>query len=293
MRHRLLGLVLACVSLVAAGCDFHLTNPPGPAPLRYRDEVFADVTRTNGIAFGSAVDQTGTTVTLRLDKYEPTGDTATARPAIVWVHGGGFSSGSRTSAEIVDEATVFARNGYVNVSIDYRLYSGGCAPVTAGCLTAITQAKWDAQAAVRYLRANAASLRVDPDRIAIAGTSAGAITALNVGYGPEDVGDSGNPGFSSRVRAAVSLSGAHILTTPNAGEAAALLFHGDADALVPYQWAVNTQTAAEAAGLVVNFTTWPGEGHVPYVQHRQQILDQTRNFLYWTLDLANAQQNLP
>lgn len=293
MRHRLIGLFLACVSLVAAGCDFNLMAPSGPAPLRYRDEVFANVTRTNSIVFGSAVDQTGATVTLRLDKYEPTGDTATARPAIVWVHGGAFSTGSRTSPEIVDEATIFARKGYVNVSIDYRLWSGGCFPPTTQCLTAITHAKWDAQAAVRYLRANAASLKVDPNRIAIAGTSAGAITALNVGYGPEDVGTSGNPGFSSRVRAAVSLSGSAVLTTPNPGEAPALLFHGDADPLVSYQAAVNTVNAAEAAGLIVNFTTWPGEGHVPYVQHRQQILDQTRNFLYWTLDLAHAQQNVP
>ena len=293
MRHRLLGLFLACVSLVAAGCDLNLLTPSGPAPLRYRDEVFTNVTRTNAIVFGSAVDQTGTTVTLRLDKYEPTGDTATARPAIVWVHGGGFSSLNRTSPELVDEATVFAQKGYVGVSIDYRLWSGGCFPVTAQCVTAIIQAKEDAQAAVRYLRANAAALKVDPNRIAIAGTSAGAITALNVGYGPEDVGNSGNPGFPSTVKAAVALSGAAIATTPNPGEAAALLFHGDADPLVPYQWAVNTVNAANAAGLQVNLTTWPGEGHVPYAQHRQQILDQTRNFLYWTLDLAHAQQNVP
>jgi acetyl esterase/lipase len=286
-------LLLACLALVAAGCDFNLMNPPGTAPLRYRDDVFANVTRTNGIVFGSAVDQTGATVTLRLDKYEPTGDTATQRPAIVWVHGGGFSSLSRTSPEIVDEANAFARKGYVNVSIDYRLWPDGCAPVTQQCLTAITQAKEDAQAAVRYLRANAAGLKVDPNRIAVAGTSAGAITALNVAYGPESVGNSGNPGFPSTVRAAVSLSGAALLTSPNAGEAPALLFHGDADPLVPYQWALNTVNAAEDAGLVVNLTTWPGEGHVPYTNHRQQILDQTRNFLYWMLDLEHAQQNVP
>jgi acetyl esterase/lipase len=255
--------------------------------------VFANVTRTNAITFGSAVDQTGATVTLQLDKYEPTGDTATARPAIVWVHGGGFSGLSRTSAEIVDEATVFARRGYVNVSIDYRLWSGGCFPPTNQCLTAITQAKEDAQAAVRWLRANAASLKVDPNRIAIGGTSAGAITALNVAYGPESVGNSGNPGFSSKVQAAVSLSGAAVLTTPNRGEAPALLFHGDTDPLVSYTAATNTVSAAESAGLIVHLTTWPGEGHAPYVQHRQQILDETGNFLYWTLGLQDAQQNLP
>jgi acetyl esterase/lipase len=293
MRHRSLRLVLACVLLAVAGCDINLLNPSGPAPLRYRDNVFANVTTTNGIVYGSAVDQSGATVQLVLDKYEPAGDTAASRPAIVWVHGGGFSPGlGRNSPEIVDEATTFAKKGYVGVSIDYRL-GGGCIPPTTRCAVSIVHAKWDAQAAVRFLRAKAAEWKIDPNRIAIAGTSAGAITALNVAYGPEDVGDSGNPGFSSKVRAAVSLSGAAITTGPNAGEAPALLFHGTADNLVPYQWAVDTVEAARAAGLLVNFTTWQGEGHVPYVQHQQQILDQTRNFLYWALDVAHAPQNVP
>ncbi|HEY3140234.1 MAG TPA: carboxylesterase family protein, partial [Acidimicrobiales bacterium] len=225
---------------------------------------------------------------LRLDMYRPTGDTVVGRPAIVWVHGGGFSGGSKTSPEIVDEANVFAKKGYVNVSINYRLWSGGCFPPTPQCLTAIVDAKHDAQAAVRFLRANATLYGVDPNRIAVAGTSAGAITAMNVGFGPEDVGDSGNPGFPSTVRAGVSLSGAAVLTEPNAGEAAALLFHGTADPLVDYQAAVNTRDNAVAVGLQAFLTTWEGEGHVPYTNHRTQILDQTRNFLYWTLDLGNA-----
>jgi len=289
MRRRL-GLLLAGISLLAAGCDLHLLVPDGPAPLRYRDEVFGAVTTTGGVPFGSAVDQTGQNVTLLLDVYQPTGDTVQGRPAIVWVHGGGFSQGTRTSQEIVQEATAFAKKGYVNVSIDYRLWEGGCFPVTAQCVTAIVDAKHDAQAAVRFLRANAATYRIDPTRIAVAGTSAGAITALNVAYGPEDVGTSGNPGFPSTVRGAVSLSGAAILTQPNPGEASALLFHGTADPLVPYQSAVNTVNAATAAQLKVFLTTWEGEGHVPYAAHRTQIIDQTTNFLYWTLDLPHAPQ---
>jgi acetyl esterase/lipase len=288
MRRRLTVLLVACLSLALAGCDLHLLQPPGPAPLRYRDEVFSAVSTTSNVTFGSAVNQNGQNVTLQGDIYQPTGDTVTARPAIVWVHGGGFSGGSKTSPEIVDEATVFGKKGFVGFSINYRLWSGGCFPPTTQCLTAIVDAKHDAQAAVRFLRRNAGTYRIDPNRIAIAGTSAGAITALNVGYGPEDVGTSGNPGFPSTVRAAVSLSGGAVLTTPNAGEAPALLFHGDADNLVAYQSAVNTVNNARSAGLQAFLTTWPGEGHVPYVAHRAQILEQTTNFLWWTMGLANA-----
>jgi acetyl esterase/lipase len=274
--------------LFLAGCDLHLLRPEGPAPLRYRDEVFANVTRTNDLIYGSAVDQTGTTVTLRLDMYRPTGDIVDARPAIVWIHGGGFSQGSRTSPEIVEQANLFARKGYVVVSISYRLYGPGCFPVTQGCLDAIIDAKEDAQAAVRFLRANADTYDVDPTRLATAGTSAGAITALNVGYGPDQPGNSGNPGFDSSVRGAVSLSGGALLTNPNPGEAKALMFHGTADNIVPYQWAVNTLNNAKAQGLDAFLTSWEGEGHVPYGAHRAQIQEQTTNFLYWTLDVANA-----
>jgi acetyl esterase/lipase len=288
---RLLVLVVAVVSLVTAGCDLRLWVPSGTAPLRYRDEVFTGVTKTADVVYGSVVSRPGPTVSLKLDVYQPTGDTVVGRPAIVWVHGGSFSSGDKTSPELVDEANTFAKKGYLNVSINYRLMPGGCSASspTANCVTAIIDAKHDAQAAVRFLRANAAAYHVDPNRIAIGGTSAGAITALNVGYDPTEVGDSGNPGFSSNVGAAVSLSGARLLGAPDAGDAPAMLFHGTADPLVPYAWATNTVDTAHAAGLVAYLTTWDGAGHVPYVQHRTEIIDQTTNFLYWSLNLLATQ----
>ena len=173
--------------------------------------------------------------------------------------------------------------GYVNASINYRLEPGGCtaSSPTANCITAIQEALADAQTAVRFLRTNAATYGIDPSRIAIGGSSAGAITALNVGFSTAE-----DP--TAAVGAAVSLSGAFLGTTIDAGDAPSLLFHGTADPIVPYQWAVNTHNAALAAGLDSFLTSWAGAGHVPYVQHRTEILDQTTNFLYWELDLANA-----
>jgi predicted esterase len=260
-------------------------SPPGPAPLRYRDLVFPNVTTTSNVVYGSAVNNSGQTVTLRLDVYEPTGDTVIERPAIVWVHGGSFCCGDKTSAEIVDEATTFAKKGYFNVSINYRLEPGGCtasAP-TSTCIIAIQEALADAQTAVRFLRTNEAVYGIDETRIAIGGSSAGAITALNVGFS-----SSGDP--TAAVGGAVSLSGANLLTAIDSGDAPSLLFHGTSDVVVPYQWALNTRNQAIASGLDSFLTSWAGAGHVPYVQHRTEILDQTTNFLYWELDLANAAQ---
>jgi predicted esterase len=263
----------------------HMT-PPGAAPLRYRDAVFSNVTLTSNVTYGSALNASNQTVTLQLDIYEPTGDTVTERPAIVWVHGGSFCCGDKTSPELIDEANTFAKKGYFNVSINYRLEPGGCTSVTSTCLIAIREAQEDAKTAVRFLRTNAALYGLDETRIAIGGSSAGAITALNVGFTSSE-----DP--PSAVGGAVSLSGAAILAgggSIGAGDAPSLLFHGTADPLVPYQWAVNTWTSANNAGLDSFLTTWTGAGHVPYVQHRTEILDQTTNFLYGELDLATAAQ---
>lgn len=284
-------LLVVLVAFGASGCIENVA-PPGAGPLRYRDAVFSDVTTTEAIVYGAAVNELGDTQQLLLDLYEPTGDTAPARPAVVWIHGGSFRTGTRTSPELVDEATTLGRQGYVSASISYRLSAVGCAAGAASvsCLGEIIDAKHDAQAAVRFLRAHAAEYRIDPNRIAVAGTSAGAITALNVAYGADDPGTSGNPGPSSAVQAAVSLSGAAILTQPDPGEAPALLFHGTADFLVPYAWGKATAETAQSEGLIGDLVTWEGDGHVPYVKHRDEILEKTSNFLYWTLDLEHAAQ---
>jgi acetyl esterase/lipase len=282
MPTRRLVPLLALLAIVLAGCDWPNISPPGAAPVRYRDPVFNSVTVTSNLTYGSAVNLEGQTIPLQLDMYQPSGDTVTARPAIVWVHGGSFCCGDKTSAELVDEATTFSKEGYLNVSINYRLESPGCSGNLSNCGVAIEEAATDAQAAVRFLRTNATTYRIDPNRIAIAGSSAGAITALNVGYSSSE-----DP--SARVRAVVSLSGAQLLVgTISPGDAPALDFHCTTDSTVAYSGAVKTINAATAQGLDAFLESWNETCHVPYTEHRQQILDQSRNFLWWEMDLTNA-----
>jgi predicted esterase len=282
MRLRRLLPLVALFAIIAAGCELPNITPPGSGQVRYRDQVFDAVTVTNNVTYGSAVNLSGQTITLQFDMYQPTGDTVTSRPAIVWVHGGSFCCGSRTSPELVDEATTYSKEGYLNVSIDYRLESPGCSGSSSNCVPAIQEAATDAQTAVRFLRTNAATYGIDPNRIAIGGSSAGAITALNVGYSSSE-----DP--SASVRAAVSLSGAQLVVgTISPGDAPALDFHCTTDPLVPYQWAVNTINEAKAQGLDAFLESWNETCHVPYTEHRQQILDQSRNFLWWEMDLAHA-----
>lgn len=299
LRWKTLAGLLASVIAVSVLVGCTVPRPPGASPLRYRDQVFNSVNVTHDLQYGSAPDNNGNPVALKLDLYQPSGDTQTKRPAVVWVHGGSFCCGDKTSPEIVDEANTFAKLGYVAVSINYRLLApaGSCSGSTAGsstCVTAALEAKHDAQAAVRWLRAKATTYRIDPGRIGIGGSSAGAITATLVGLFSEDTGSSGNPGFPSTVGGFVSLSGG----LPGgvfagAGDAPGVLFHGTADPVVPYQWSADTAAAMLNSGVAAFLEPLDGAGHVPYAQFRDLILSQSDYFFYSVLDLAHAQGQPP
>lgn len=98
--------------------------------------------------------------------------TKKARPAVVWIHGGGLINGHRESvpAQVRD----FARsNGYVLVSLDYRLAPESKIPAILS----------DIEEAFRWMRGEgAARFGIDPDRIAVSGGSAGGFLTLCAGF---------------------------------------------------------------------------------------------------------------
>jgi acetyl esterase/lipase len=98
-----------------------------------------------------------------LDVFAPASTgTARALPLVVWVHGGGWLSGSKS--DVANYAKIIAAKGYVVASVDYSLAPGATFP------TPVRQIN----AALNYLTANAQRLRIDPQRIVLAGDSAGA-----------------------------------------------------------------------------------------------------------------------
>jgi dipeptidyl aminopeptidase/acylaminoacyl peptidase len=284
MPRSLVALVLGATLL--AGCT--VPRPPGDGQLRYRDQVFGAATVTNDLTYGSAPGADGNPVALKLDLYQPTGDTIAKRPALVWVHGGGFTSGDKASGRA--RATFFARLGYVAVSINYRLLSpGGCAGDSDSdiCRNAAIAAQHDAQAAVRWLRANAATHRIDPGRIAMAGGSAGAVTSVLAATHSEDPGTSGNPGYPSTIRGAVSVSGG-VPTNEliDSGDAPTLFIHGTEDAVVPFDWALQNAAALYNAGVFTVLEPLEGAGHGLNADYRQLIDEQSSYFLYYALGLG-------
>jgi acetyl esterase/lipase len=91
-------------------------------------------------------------------------------PALVWIHGGGWTGGTKNEARAKNVCGTLAAAGYVAVSIDYQLGAGAWPTNLHDCKNA-----------VRFLRAHAATYRLDPNRIAVAGGSAGGHLAGSIG----------------------------------------------------------------------------------------------------------------
>lgn len=262
---------LVAVSIVAAlgACASSTTVPPDDVrgDTRYVDTVFNAATTQTGIAYGASVPAGGTSASpLLLDLYTPTGDTAAARPVLVWIHGGGFVSGTRTDGQIPRLARSMALRGYVSVSISYRLRSPSA--FNADPTSGIRDAVHDARAAVRWVRANSVALKLDTTRIAVVGSSAGGVTALFAAY--DDAwgeGASGNPGFSSDFVAVVSFWGslpAAADSVMQAGEPPLLIFHGTEDMTIPFFEAEQLVARALQVGLTHRLVTLTGQGHAAW-----------------------------
>jgi para-nitrobenzyl esterase len=280
-------VAFALGATLLTGCT--VPRPPGDGALRYRDQVFSAVTTTTDLTYGSAPDDNGNSVTLKLDLYQPAGDTIAKRPALVWVHGGGFTMGDKSSGRAM--ATFFAKLGYVAVSINYRLLSpdgcGGNPNPTPLCQHAALEAQHDAQAAVRWLRANAATYRIDTGRIAMGGASAGAVTSVLAATHSEDPGTSGNPGYPSNIRAAVSVSGGMPTNDLiDAGDSPTLFIHGTEDHVVPYVWAVQNAAAMYNLGIFTVLEAIEGAGHGLAADYGQLIDEQSDYFLWFAMDLG-------
>jgi len=209
---------------------------------------------------------------LLLDLYRPEGDgVGDGLPVVIVIHGGGFTGGSRTDVGPVRIARGLAERGIVAASIDYRL--GGQRPVPSARVdglvealphndlsTGIAVAVDDTLTAVAYLTEHADELGIDPDRLGLVGSSAGAITADHVGYVLDDHDIAG-----PHVTFVGSLWGG-IYVPPGVeqvgeGEPALFAVHGDADDRVPVRRSDDLVARARAMGLHVEYHRIAGAGH--------------------------------
>jgi acetyl esterase/lipase len=200
-------------------------------------------------------------------------------PVVVFIHGGGWRTGDRSMLRHAVYSV--AQQGCAGVTVQYRFAPSHAFPAQLD----------DVKDAVRFVREHAKEWKIDPDRVATFGGSAGAHLALLLAT----TGDEDEAGkTSTAVRAAVSIAGPVDLTkrfpdasrhmvedllgqgrkgdreaqeraSPlfhlDAGDPPVLLIHGTKDELVPYDQATAFKEACEAAGVKAELFTIPGGGH--------------------------------
>lgn len=270
-------VVLRCILLwgcmmVVAGTAVAQTQPAVPN----------DVELTRDIVFGKGG---GRELKLHLARSKKQG--SAKAPAIVWIHGGGWSGGSRDGG--VGNLIQWARRGYVAASIEYRLSGEAKFPAQIE----------DCKCAIRFLRANAEKYGIDPDRVGVAGHSAGGHLAALLGTSgdlKELEGTGGSPAFSSKVQAVCTLSGpadfvgwgksvhpavrgllgARVEDVPAMAALASpvthvkktdppfLIIHGDQDDVVPVTQGRAMHAALEKVGAKTTLIIMEGAKHFPY-----------------------------
>lgn len=231
-----------------------------------------------------------------LDIYLPEQPGEKPQPLLVWIHGGGWSGGSKSERAYIGQVA----RGYIFASIEYRFSQKAIFPAQAQ----------DCQAAIRWLRANAKKYNIDPDHIGVGGASAGGHLVALLGTsggkkafppigGNEDQSDrvqavcdifgpanfytvvtqatedknvknifkwnNGDP-YSRLIAAKVgedrekcdAVSPTHYVSKDNPPF---LILHGDRDALVPFAQSEELTALLKKAGVDVTLQRIPGAGH--------------------------------
>lgn len=214
----------------------------------------------------------------KLDLYLPHGPDRKDRPAVVFIHGGGFTGGDKAEYRSSSVSADLARAGYVVVSCNYVLGAKTKEGVWPQNLA-------DCREAVRWVRKHAKELGVNPDKLAVAGGSAGGYLALMVGLSDDKTGPGGDPqaAVSAKVAAVIDMYGVVNFSKHGKGDvpgvAAAqqatylpeqqcdrtdppvLILHGDADTTVDIQQSKDMAVALAAAKLDHELIVIAGAGH--------------------------------
>lgn len=228
----------------------------------------------------------------KLDAYLPSPEFPRPRPAVIFIHGGGWSGGSKSDDRSREFCTALAGRGYVAFSIDYLLNkaSKDGAGKTRFDSVAWPQNFLDCKTTVRFVRKNAAEFGVDPARIAVMGASAGAHLALLVAstkdsgqwnkgglypdesntvsaviefYGRCDVTQDRRPHFAGATpeETEANVVAASPLTHITAGMPPVLAVQGDADTIVPVGYGRRLAARLKELDVPCEYIEIPGAGH--------------------------------
>lgn len=181
-------------------------------------------------------------VELHLDKYiDSRIEDKEKRPVMIYVHGGGFSMGSRINALQIKYNKHFASQGFVSISIDYRkALVAGQQPDQESVLQAVSFATEDLIDATAFILSKSEEWNIDPNKIIISGGSAGAVTCLHAEYeicSGSDLAQNLPEGFN--YAGIISHAGSLVIPQDTViwkkDPCPMLLMHGDIDQAVPFE----------------------------------------------------------
>ena len=244
--------------------------------LSAQEKLQQKVKVTRDVEYGRAGDRS-----LKLDVYQPAKRAADQLPVIVWIHGGGWRNGNKSSGRRL--IPFVATGNYVGISVGYRLSGEALWPAQIH----------DCKAAIRWIRANAKKHGIDPERIGLWGSSAGGHLVSLLGTSSDAKaleGKNGSPEATTRVKCVVDYCGPSELTVfkhvrldqlfgkpfkerQAAAKAASpatyvtkddppfLIVHGTKDRTVPISQAELLHKKMKKAGVDVTFVKMEGGGH--------------------------------
>lgn len=172
-KHPIVFILLIFITLSA--------KAQAPKGIRYKDLIFSDVKTDKDLSYNPNTSKNDKKA-YQFDLYQPQNDDEKNRPLIIWMHGGGFKFGSKNAKGMNVWSESFAKRGYVCAAINYRLSKHNPLFHFDELLKSSYYAVQDAKRAVLYFKEHAKEYNIDPDKIILAGNSAGGIIALQAAY---------------------------------------------------------------------------------------------------------------
>ncbi|MDD4028559.1 MAG: alpha/beta hydrolase [Caldisericia bacterium] len=235
--------------------------------VRYLEEIFQtdQLKMDYDVVYKSIETSNRSTLQLEMDIISPIEEPTEKRPLLVWIHGGGFVSGSKENMR--KRCLEFAQLGYVTCTINYRLAQDLPYPFTMDNI--IEAAVDDSRDAIDWLIKNASIYGIDENTILVGGSSAGAITSCHVAYDDREWDN------KERLKGIISLWGG-ILPTHSAdfelglitydvdvdeNECSPCIIHGAMDPIVPVSMAYALEEKCSLVGIPCTMKIDPEAGH--------------------------------